>query len=51
MPRLPVRDRRKNWHEVNLGLDELQAFRASKRCLNCGIYCLRPTDVTGSGYI
>ncbi len=43
MPRLPVGDRRKNWHEVNLGLDESQAIRASKRCLNCGIYCLRPT--------
>jgi NAD(P)H-nitrite reductase large subunit len=43
MPRLRVEDRRKNWHEVNLGLDESQAVRAAKRCLNCGIYCLRPT--------
>ena len=42
-PRIPVGDRRKNWQEVTLGLDESQAIRASKRCLNCGIYCLRPT--------
>jgi formate dehydrogenase major subunit len=42
MPRLPVHDRRKNWEEVNLGLSEDQAIRAAKRCLNCGIYCLRP---------
>lgn len=43
MPRLPVQERKKNWKEVNLGLDEEQALRAAKRCLNCGIYCLRPT--------
>ncbi len=43
VPRIPVGDRRKNWQEVNLGLDESQALRASRRCLNCGIYCLRPT--------
>jgi NADPH-dependent glutamate synthase beta subunit-like oxidoreductase/Na+-translocating ferredoxin:NAD+ oxidoreductase RNF subunit RnfB len=43
MPRLPVRDRRKNWQEVTMGLDEDQAVRAARRCLNCGIYCLRPT--------
>jgi len=43
MARLPVKERKKNWKEVNLGLDEEQAIRAAKRCLNCGIYCLRPT--------
>jgi NADPH-dependent glutamate synthase beta subunit-like oxidoreductase len=43
MPRLRVEDRRKTWSEVNLGLDEEQAVRAAKRCLNCGIYCMRPT--------
>ena len=43
MSRLSVKDRRKNWGEVNLGLDEAQAIRAAKRCLNCGIYCLRPS--------
>jgi formate dehydrogenase beta subunit len=43
MSRLSVKDRRKNWEEVNLGLDEAQAVRAAKRCLNCGIYCLRPS--------
>ena len=43
MPRLRMEDRRKNWDEVNLGLDESQAVRAAKRCLNCGIYCLKPT--------
>jgi NADPH-dependent glutamate synthase beta subunit-like oxidoreductase len=41
MPRLSVEDREKNWKEVNLGLSEEQAIRAAKRCLNCGIYCLR----------
>jgi formate dehydrogenase major subunit len=41
MPRLSVEDRRGNWEEVNLGLSEEQAIRAAKRCLNCGIYCLR----------
>ncbi|MFC1883875.1 FAD-dependent oxidoreductase [Thermodesulfobacteriota bacterium] len=39
--RLPIHDRRKNWQEVSLGLDEDQAVRAAKRCLNCGIYCMR----------
>ncbi|MBW2126889.1 MAG: RnfABCDGE type electron transport complex subunit B [Deltaproteobacteria bacterium] len=43
MPRIPVKERKKNWREVNLGLDEEQAVRAAKRCLNCGIYCLRPS--------
>jgi formate dehydrogenase beta subunit len=43
MPRLPVSDRRKNWDEVTLGLSKEQAIRAARRCLNCGIYCLRPT--------
>ncbi|UCB47828.1 MAG: FAD-dependent oxidoreductase [Deltaproteobacteria bacterium] len=43
MPRLLVQDRNKNWEEVNLGLSEEQAVRAAKRCLNCGIYCLRAT--------
>jgi formate dehydrogenase major subunit len=43
MPRLQVQDRRENWEEVNLGLSEEQAIRAAKRCLNCGIYCLRAT--------
>lgn len=43
MSRLPVQDRRRNWNEVNQGLDEEQAIRAARRCLNCGIYCLRPT--------
>jgi formate dehydrogenase major subunit len=43
MARLPVHDRRKNWQEVSLGLDEDQAVRAAKRCLNCGIYCMRTT--------
>jgi len=43
MLRLPVKDRRKNWQEVTLGFDEDQAIRAAKRCLNCGIYCLRST--------
>jgi len=43
MPRLPVKDRRKNWQEVTLEFDEDQAIRAAKRCLNCGIYCLRST--------
>jgi len=43
MPRLKVQDRSKNWEEVNLGLSEEQAIRAAKRCLNCGIYCLRAT--------
>ena len=43
MPRLRVHDRRKSWEEVNLGLSEEQAVRAAKRCLNCGIYCLRAT--------
>ncbi|KPK29821.1 MAG: hypothetical protein AMK69_05380 [Nitrospira bacterium SG8_3] len=43
MPRLQVEDRSKNWVEVNLGLSEEQAVRAAKRCLNCGIYCLRAT--------
>jgi len=43
MPRLPVSDRRKNWDEVNLGLTKEQAIRAARRCLNCGIYCLRKT--------
>ena len=43
MPRLPLKDRRKNWQEVNLGLSEEQAIRGAKRCLNCGIYCMRST--------
>jgi NADPH-dependent glutamate synthase beta subunit-like oxidoreductase len=43
MPRLQVQDRAKTWEEVNLGLSEDQAIRAAKRCLNCGIYCLRAT--------
>jgi NADPH-dependent glutamate synthase beta subunit-like oxidoreductase len=43
MPRLQVQDRNKNWEEVNLGLSEEQAVKAGKRCLNCGIYCLRAT--------
>jgi NADPH-dependent glutamate synthase beta subunit-like oxidoreductase len=43
MPRLPVSDRRNNWDEVTLGLSKEQAIRAARRCLNCGIYCLRPT--------
>jgi NADH-quinone oxidoreductase subunit F len=43
MPRLQVQDRNKNWEEVNLGLSEEQVVRAAKRCLNCGIYCLRAT--------
>jgi len=43
MPRLSVENRRNNWKEVNLGLSEEQAVRAAKRCLNCGIYCLRAT--------
>ncbi len=43
MPRLQVLDRNKNWEEVNLGFSEEQAVRAAKRCLNCGIYCLRAT--------
>jgi len=43
MPRLPPKDRRKNWQEVNLGLSEEQAVRGAKRCLNCGIYCMRST--------
>lgn len=43
MPRLPVSERRENWKEVNLGLSEEQAIRAARRCLNCGIYCLRGT--------
>lgn len=42
MRRRRVKDRRKNWEEVDLGLEEEQAVRAAKRCLNCGIYCLRP---------
>jgi formate dehydrogenase major subunit len=43
MPRLAVANRRKNWKEVNLGLNEQQAIRAAKRCLNCCIYSIRPT--------
>jgi NADPH-dependent glutamate synthase beta subunit-like oxidoreductase len=43
MPRLPIKDRKKNWQEVNLGLSEEQAIRSAKRCLNCGIYCMRST--------
>ena len=42
-PRLPVEERRKNLQEVTSRLDEEQAIRAAKRCLNCGIYCLRLT--------
>jgi NADPH-dependent glutamate synthase beta subunit-like oxidoreductase len=41
MHRLPVADRMKNWREVNLGLSEEQAIRATKRCLNCCIYSIR----------
>jgi formate dehydrogenase major subunit len=49
MPRLPVKERRKNWKEVNLGLSEEQAIRAARRCLNCGIYCLRATYEATTG--
>jgi NADPH-dependent glutamate synthase beta subunit-like oxidoreductase/Na+-translocating ferredoxin:NAD+ oxidoreductase RNF subunit RnfB len=40
--KLRIQDRKKNWREITRRLDEEQAVRAAKRCLNCGIYCLRP---------
>ena len=42
MPRLPVKERRRNWREVNLGFSEEQAIRAARRCLNCCIYSIHP---------
>ncbi len=35
MPEQDAEERSRNFQEVNLGLDEEQAIREAKRCLNC----------------
>ncbi|MEW5722923.1 MAG: RnfABCDGE type electron transport complex subunit B [Thermodesulfobacteriota bacterium] len=42
MNELEPEARRLNFQEVELGLDEDQARREAKRCLNCGLFCFGP---------
>ncbi len=39
MPELPVKNRRENFNEVELGYDEADGKAEAARCLNCGYCC------------
>ncbi len=41
MPELNVDERRKNFNEVELGLEEKSAETEAERCLRCGLICYR----------
>jgi len=41
MPELEVEDRRLNFGEVELGLDDEAARNEAERCLRCGLICYR----------